>query len=255
MSVHGLTIIHSGTLTTDRGLLTFRTGLGTKVSFSNVCALLRTDDGYVLWDTGLHPSIWTDPASVLGEHRASCVNAADDEPLLSKLSQVNVAPDEIKYVINSHLHWDHTGGNCLFPRAEFMVQKAELQYAMQPPGFASTNYISEHFDLPVRFRLVNGSEEVLPGVFVFFTPGHTPGHQSLVVKLPRSGTFIFSGDVSYFQEDVERQIPPGNCTSLLEASASLSLLTTLARMTSGRLVITHDPGCRESLRAAPYWYE
>lgn len=84
--------------------------------------------------------------------------------------------EDVGLVINSHLHWDHCGGNRLFPHCPIVVQRAELGFARAPSGPVRGGYMANHFDVAVTYRPVDGDQEVAPGVRVLATHGHTPGH-------------------------------------------------------------------------------
>jgi N-acyl homoserine lactone hydrolase len=103
-------------------------------------------------------------------------------------------PRDVVCVINTHLHFDHCGGNRLFPGVPIHVQRLELQTPHHPQGwvdFPGATYV-EH----------DGDAEVLPGVRLLPTPGHTPGHQSVLVDTP-DGLVVIGGDVAYTFDELE----------------------------------------------------
>lgn len=161
--------------------------------------LIKSDKELVLVDTGVGSLI---PPKFY-EHYA-----IEREPdLLGSLKNIGVSPDEITFVINTHLHFDHCGGNTIkneqgdlvptFPNAEYVIQKGEWEYALDPHFRDKVSYFHDHF-LPLKehgqLLLVDGDTEVTSGVVVELMPGHTSFHQGVRV---RSGTetLVFFGDM------------------------------------------------------------
>lgn len=253
MAVKAMSILPGGFITVDKSIITYRQGLGTKMKLPVAAVLLATDEGYVLYDTGFHPEALVTPEKVLGPH-AQGVTLKEEDIIVNRLASLSVKAEEIKYVINSHLHFDHTGGNHLFKNARFMVQRAEYQYAFNPDPFLKSPYITGNF-ANIQYDLIDGSTEILPGIFVFTSPGHTPGHQSLIFKLPKTGYKVLVGDAAYCDENVNKKIPASNCYNPVVAVDSLSKLNMMAQMLKGDLIIAHDYMLFEKVKSAPYWYD
>ncbi|MFI5931370.1 N-acyl homoserine lactonase family protein [Actinoplanes sp. NPDC051494] len=108
--------------------------------------------------------------------------------LTEALAAVGTRPDDIRYVANCHLHFDHCGGNADLPGRPIFAQRAELDLAR-----THEHYLPEFVDVPgVTYEELDGEAEILPGVVIVPTPGHTAGHQSVVVRHP-DGTVIVAG--------------------------------------------------------------
>jgi N-acyl homoserine lactone hydrolase len=140
--------------------------------------LVRHPDGLLLFDTGMASNDeieqWYRP------HRRSAAEA---------LSEVGIAVEDVDAVANCHLHIDHCGGNELFAGKPVYVQSVELATARGEPDYTLTELV----DAPnTDYRELTGEHEVLPGVYLWPTPGHTEGHQSLVVRKP-DGTIVVAG--------------------------------------------------------------
>ena len=134
-------------------------------------------DGQLLVDTGMghHPEIDD-------HYRPARI------PLAEALAAAGSRIDDIRYVVNCHLHFDHCGGNPLLPGRPVFAQRAELDLAR-----GEDYTLPELIDHPgARYEELDGEAEVLPGVLIVPTPGHTAGHQSVVVTLP-DGTVIVAG--------------------------------------------------------------
>jgi len=158
-------------------------------------------------------------------------------------------------VVLSHLHFDHAGGTALFPSSELIVQQDEYAYAHYPASFFASFYYRKNFDLPgYRWRLLEGDAELIPGVTVLRSDGHTPGHQSLLVELPDTGPVILAGDCCYWQRSIDEEIPPGVVWDPTRAMHSIKRLKTLARLTDARIFPSHDPAFWESVIKAPDAY-
>ncbi len=125
-------------------------------------------------------------------------------PVAGALAEHGVSPADVRWVINSHLHFDHCGQNAVFRHAAFYVQRHEYERA-RLPGYST---VREWFDVAgARFELVDGESEVVPGVRIVTTPGHTPGHQSVRVETA-AGPAIIVGDAAWNIDQFEGADPP-----------------------------------------------
>lgn len=163
------------------------------------CFLLKTPAELVLVDTGVGDKL-EGPLSKFYTVRR-------EHGLIESLHALGFEKEDIGVVINTHLHFDHCGGNTAraasdgyepsFPKAEYVVQKGERDFALDPPPRERSSYLAETF-VPIdscgRLRLVEGAADVRPGVRVFLTPGHTRYHQSVRVE-SRGQVFVVLGDL------------------------------------------------------------
>jgi N-acyl homoserine lactone hydrolase len=137
--------------------------------------------GAILVDTGVG---W--PDEIVKEWRVVNRRAAD------VLAEHDLSPADVRIVINTHLHFDHCGQNAVFKHAPFYVQRQELERARREETLTS-----EWFDFAgARFELLDGDAEVAEGVRVVATPGHTSGHQSVMVDMS-DGSALMIGDAAY----------------------------------------------------------
>ncbi len=253
--VKSVSLLPLGMLRLDQSILTYRRFPGRKVDCPVIAAFIEMSDGeHILFDTGLPPALLED-GDFLPAYQAGivCSYTAEDD-IRNRLQAVGATPEDVKIVINSHFHWDHSGANYLFPHARFLVQEKEYRFARQPDGFVERAYTPKLFDLGAETRLLAGDEIVKPGIAAITTPGHTPGHQSLLIMLPSERAIILMGDAMMCPANLDPAIPPGNTHTPEHAIASIQRLKVLAEFHAGDLVICHDPELWDKWKPAPHAY-
>jgi len=217
-------------------------------------ALIRTPEGNIVFDTGLHPVHISNPHATFGkpppDREALAMNIVmkDDDAIVARLAALGVKPDDVSIVVNSHLHFDHAGNNGAFPRATFVVQAEHLAFAKGKPNFPGVYWdIAE-----LRYLPVTGRTRVATGVEVVPTPGHAPGHQSLVVDLAETGRVVLTGDAAFTRENIVRR----QTTAMDEDTAreSLELIHSLASGDLKRVFTSHDADAWATWRHAPAVY-
>jgi len=147
------------------------------------CLLVEHDDGLVLIDTGIGNKENEKFKDIYGVENAGANGRTKLEDAIAELGHT---PDDITWVINTHLHFDHAGGNTTpqglaFPRARYLVQRRELEFAKHTNERTAASYLAHNFER-VPFQLIDGEKEVLPGIRCIPTPGHVPYHQSVLVE-------------------------------------------------------------------------
>ena len=158
--------------------------------------LITHPQGNVLFDTGPHPDVFKDAIARWGGLAKAFQPVGNESSgILSQLAKIKIQSDSIRYVINSHLHFDHAGGNEFFTDATFLVSGKELAFAKNPDN-EGKGYFQADWDHPLDYQEVNGELDIFgDGKLVIAPmPGHTPGHQILVVRLKAQETIILSGD-------------------------------------------------------------
>jgi N-acyl homoserine lactone hydrolase len=193
--------------------------------------LVRSGDQTVLVDTGF--------GSMEKEDLKGDFMRAPEQTIEAQLKRFDLAPEEIRLVINTHLHLDHCAGNCFLPNARFVVQRSEMDYALDPLPAHIPAY---DVDLSSpKLELLDGDTEITDGIRVIVTPGHSPGSQAVLVDT-ESGLFILAGDtIAHY---VNMEVPEGASfwpsplyVDLREYYASLDRLRDLG----GTILPGHDP--------------
>jgi glyoxylase-like metal-dependent hydrolase (beta-lactamase superfamily II) len=222
--------------------------VGKSMPFVDNCYLLKHASGWMLWDTGL-----TDALAAKPEGQAPADPKATHwyrpKTLASQLEALGVKPADIKFVAVSHTHPDHVGNVEMFPQSMLLVQKAEYDW---PGANNAPRFKPEH---PVT--QLEGDKDVFGdgSVTILSTPGHTPGHQSLLVKLPKTGALVLSGDAVHFKSNWDnRGVPAGN-VSKEQTLASMEKIDGILKKDKGALWINHDKAQRDTLKMSPEFYE
>ena len=229
-------------------LYLFRTGAVRDNGVPITSALIRTDDGTnVLVDTGA-------PAEMTGDPEAPFA-VAPGEDVLARLRSLGLAPDDVHIVVNTHLDPDHCGHNDAFPGARFVVQKAHLE-AARTSGQLRYEWQRAHWDAPgLRYDTVDGDHELLPGVELVASPGHAPGHQSVLVRLLRTGPVLIAGDAIAAADQTD---PDTRFVGMFDDDEPAVRASTRRLMSLGAALIVHahDTGqWHGGLRLAPEYYD
>jgi len=221
--------------------------VGKPLPISDNCYLIHHAQGWFLWDTGVADAIAAMPNGTQGQNGAP--NWRRPKTLISQLEQLGVKPSDIKYMAVSHTHPDHSGNVELFPTTMLLVQKAEYDWKL-PNG--APRFKPEH---PVM--KLEGDHDVFGdgSIRIISTPGHTPGHQSLIVRLPKTGTVLLTGDAVHFKDNFDnRRVPAGN-TSKDETLASMQRIADFLAKEQAKLWINHDKVQSDTLKYSPEYYD
>jgi N-acyl homoserine lactone hydrolase len=215
--------------------------------------LIEHPKGLALFDSGMHPDCQMDPAARVGA-RISGLFGFDYRPaeeVSAQLMAIGRDPARIDILINSHFHFDHVGGNALIPNATMLVQRREWEAALDPDIAAPHGFNRRDFDLGHKLLLLDGEHDVFGDGSVICLPtyGHTPGHQSLRVRLDR-GEVVLAADACYFCRTLrERRLP----RRVHDRAAMLASLDRLAALEAGgaRIFFGHDPDFWQTVPQAP----
>ena len=221
------------------------------------CLLVEHPDGLVLIDTGLGNK---EPQKFLDIYGVENRGSSGATQLEDSLFDIGYKPEEVKWVINTHLHFDHAGGNTFtpspftergaageaeltFPNATYVVQKKELEFARHTNERTRASYLPHNWepvDAAGRWKLVDGDVEVLPGISVRLTPGHVPFHQSVLIRDQKEAA-VFLGDVMPTAAHLPLPWIMGYDLEPLRTLESKRALVKEAADGNWRFVFEHDP--------------
>src|ERR671922_1002121 len=211
--------------------------------------------GRLLFDTGVHCQSIADPIGRIGEERARRIRIRSQvgDDVVSQLTRAGLQPDDITCVVNSHLHFDHCGGNEFFPDATFLVQRPELEAARRPGFVPSYNPSPIDFDHPLDYQMIDGEHDVFGDGSVVLLPtyGHTPGHQSLLVRAGKGAHLVCASDACYTRENMDRDVLPRILWDAAVMRDSLATLRKLRDQAGATMFYGHDPGQWEAIPRAP----
>ena len=221
---------------------------GKPIEFSDNCYLIRHAKGLLLWDTGVPDAVAAMPDGMVVANGAIVYRRA--QTLIAQLAEIGVKPADITYVAVSHTHGDHVGNIGLFPTSTVLIQGAEYDWAMTQsvkPAFAATQKIEK----------LAGDHDVFGdgSVMILSTPGHTPGHESLLVLLPKTGALVLSGDAVHFRDNWEQRRVPSMNVNRDQTLASLQRIAGVLEDKKAQLWINHDKPQSAGLRYAPAYYD
>jgi glyoxylase-like metal-dependent hydrolase (beta-lactamase superfamily II) len=202
------------------------TGLKVQLTFS--CYLIRHGDSYMIWDTG---------------NPVSAGATAPKTSLVDLLARLSLTPDQIEYVGISHYHGDHTGQVSSFPRATLLIGKGDWDVVNDPKATG--------VNVAAFAPWISGGGKVEPvvadkdvfgdgSVIMLNTPGHTPGHHSLLVRLSQMGPVLITGDLAHFHENYDSNGVPSFNTDRAQTLASLDRFKKIANNVKATVIIQHD---------------
>ena len=217
------------------------------------CYLIAHPKGLLLFDTGLNDRLVGRP---LYENVLEGYGQIKFNTLSGQLADIGVAPRDIRYLVLSHYHWDHVGNAGDFASATWLVYDGDLNEmftaaARKNPWFKDYAAL-EH----ARVEHLHGDHDVFGdgSVVVIATPGHTPGHCSLLVRLQHTGPVVLSGDLYHYPEERTLDRMPDEEKSTGTA-ASRRKVEDLVRQTGAQLWIGHSMEFFRTVRKAPAWYD
>jgi N-acyl homoserine lactone hydrolase len=210
------------------------------VPFTFSCYVIRHGDEVMVWDTGYAPG--SNPS-------------APKVSLAEQLAQLKIQPEQVKYVGISHFHADHTGQLAPLAGATLLIGDREWAALTAPTPMSGAN-------VAAFAPWISGGSKVEPqaadkdvfgdgSVVILRTPGHTPGHQSLLVRLKEKGAVLLSGDAAHFHENYDTDGVPGFNYDRAETIASLERLKQIQKNLKATVIIQHDPRDIDKLPAFP----
>ena len=232
----------------DQSLWSPGVNAGVPIDFSDDCYLIHhSSEVYLLWDTGFTDRLAAIPDGVANPALGQTSHRT--QTLVAALAALGVKPADVRYVAISHVHPDHAGNVGVFPDATLIIQKAEWDYAMTLP--------QKPFGPDRKAMQIEGDKDLLGdgSVMILSTPGHTPGHQSLLVHLEKTGDVVLSGDAVHFQSNWDNRRVPGFNADKAQSAASMEKIARVLAQNHAQLWINHDKPSSDARRRAPEFYQ
>jgi N-acyl homoserine lactone hydrolase len=218
------------------------------IDFSDNCYLIRhSTAGYLLWDTGI-----TDRLAALPQGQPVPPLKQTwyrKQTLIEALATIGVKPSDITYVAVSHLHPDHVGNVDEFPQGTLIMQRVEWEAAKALP--------QKLFNPERKAELLEGDKDLFGdgSLTIISTPGHTAGHQSLLVHLNKTGYVLLTGDAAHFQANFDNRRVPGFNADREKSITSMDKLARIAEEKHAQIWINHDKPSSDTRRHLPEFYE
>jgi glyoxylase-like metal-dependent hydrolase (beta-lactamase superfamily II) len=206
------------------------------------CYLIRHPNGDLIWDTGFPDAVADMPdgleLTAIGAHVTVRVKLAD------QLAQIGLTPADVEFVSFSHAHGDHTGNGNMFAASTWIVDADERAYLFRDEARADAQSFAAYNQLEsAETRLIEGDGDYDVfgdgSVTIIQTPGHTPGHTVLLVRLPNAGPVLLTGDMYHLAESRERRTVPVFNTDRAQTLQSMDKVERIASETGARVIRQH----------------
>jgi glyoxylase-like metal-dependent hydrolase (beta-lactamase superfamily II) len=255
-----LYLMESANFDIDRSILSVGVGIGQIVRITNTFALLEHPKGNVLIDTGFSREVITNVEEAWGtsETRLAVPIVRPEMELSVQLAAVKLKPEDIRYVVLTHLHQDHAGANLEVPDATFICQRNEMEYAKNPdiPSMRREYKMEELAPDRLRYELSDGEHDLFGdgSVTMFPTPGHTPGSQAVIVRLPDTGPVMLVGDAIWTSDLLDEMMLPGICWFAAEYCRSRAKIKRIAEEIGAKIIHPHEPDQFKIWRKSPQFH-
>jgi N-acyl homoserine lactone hydrolase len=222
--------------------------VGTQIYSPNYFYLVKHPQGNVLFDTGIRPDYLEHADSV----NSMEIEFQPEHHTDKQLAQIGLAPSDVTHLVLSHLHWDHAGGLVYFPDAKAYVQRLELEFAFDPAVYQQVYYDRRDFDLPISWNELDGEHDLFGDgrVVIVPTPGHTPGHQALLVRTDNHTVFLLS-DSAFEIEKMRKRVLPSIVWNPDQIVASWDRIEQLEKEHQAELICAHELEYQTKVRTAP----
>jgi glyoxylase-like metal-dependent hydrolase (beta-lactamase superfamily II) len=217
------------------------------------CYLIDHDGQQMIWDAGL-------PDNIAGQGTIDAGNGMSmrmDLSMAENLAKVNLTPEDVDLVAFSHMHFDHVGAANLFTSAHLLIQDTEYAAAFEDPD-------NPYFQADLYMGLAENERTLLSGdhdvfgdgsVVIVSAPGHTPGHQVLLLRLNNTGPLVLSGDLYHFAESRKLRRAPEFNVDAEQTFESMDKVEALIRNENATLWIEHEQALADTLNMAPAYYD
>jgi glyoxylase-like metal-dependent hydrolase (beta-lactamase superfamily II) len=253
----------SGALTIGKGILQNLAPVDPPIQIPVGFFVVRHPRGNVLFDTGNNDKLITDPNYWAEGLRTLKPAMTPDVAIDVQLKKIGLSPDDIRYVVVSHLHLDHGGNISRFPKSTLVVQRDEVSNAFWPKAGTADPYVIGDFiglrDGKQRMIQLDGDMDLFGDgtVVVKRWVAHTPGSQMMTVRLKNTGLVILTGDNVYFRENVEKNLPPNIVLAYYPTGFYTAYEWIRQQMASQKadFFTAHDPDAFKAMKKAPAYYD
>lgn len=225
-------------------------------NFADACYLVAHQKGTLLWDVGIIPDAQIGPGGVEIPVGAAGNRNKAQKTLAGQLAELGYKPADITYLAVSHAHADHVANANDYAGSTWLVQRAEREAMFSAQAQTTVAFPTYSALKNSRTTELTGDHDVFGDgtVVIKSTPGHTPGHQSLFVKLARTGGVVLTGDLyHYAAERTLKKIPTNDNQELTRASRAA--IDAFLEKTGAQLWIQHDIGANARLKKSPLYYD
>lgn len=240
----------------DKSISTWQRNQGVMIEAPILAYLIETRHGRILYDVGCDYRKIAEPAlreRWYGDFPMGAPQMTEEQRLPAHFARLGLTAQDIDLVFLGHLHFDHAGGLCEVCGADVHVHADELTAARAQ---ADDAYFTDDFAGDYHWKIQTGEYDLLPGVRAINTPGHTAGHMSLLIELPKGKPVILAGDAADLSENLDAEIAPGSLWQDREDLAldSIRKLKALARETGAEIWPNHDMAFWRTLRQFPEFH-
>lgn len=240
-NTYKVTILNLGHVDIEYSLMIRGVGCGTIMRIPQPCVAVEGNGLKLLLDTSYRSLQW------IQEYCGAVENGKDEDErlLIGELDKIGWKPEDVDYVVNTHLHYDHCGQNNLFKgcKTKFIIQRKEWEFAFHPTPNLAYCYYPHLFNVeavnPDQIFLIDGEYEVADGIIAFPTPGHTKGHQSVVVNT-EEGVVCYAGDAANITDNLHQNIIGNILYDTAQAYQSMEEI----RRRSEFVICGHEPSLK-----------
>ncbi|HEY0044988.1 MAG TPA: N-acyl homoserine lactonase family protein [Allosphingosinicella sp.] len=218
--------------------------VGQKKTLTDSCYLIKHGENYLLWDTGL-------PGELVGKSApAGAFTMSVRTRITEQLARIGVTPGQVNFVGISHNHDDHIGQAADFPKAALLIGAEDFEATKKGPSAAR---LAPWISGGGKVEPIAKDHDVFGdgSVVILDMPGHTPGHHSLLVRLPKTGPVLLTGDLYHFNENVRNRGVPSFNTDRADTLASMDRFDAIAKSLKARVIVQHEAKDIAKLPAFP----
>lgn len=223
-----------------------------EIELANPIFLIHHPKGWVMWDAGLSDDLVKEENGI----ESWIFHLSMKKTVMAQFEEIGIHPSDVDYFAFSHVHVDHTGNANYFKSARLVMQEKEYQIAFNP--YQRPYNYDDYKELEhAETLLLNGDYDLFGDGTIRFisTPGHTPGHQSLLLKFEQTGSVLISGDIAYYDENYRNKGIPIFNTDKNESLVSIEKIEQLLKSENAQLWIQHDKEHFETLKLSPDFYQ